>query len=111
MTEYITREAALMAVCRAELPDKTEDGTPILNGKRKVSDCVRRIKAIPAADVVERKHGAWVETYGKYGNFRHQCSECGEMFGMPFDFDGKYYPYKFCPNCGADMRKLPKESE
>ena len=53
MTEYITREAALMAVCSAELPDKTEDGTPILNGKRKVSDCVRRIKAIPTADVVE----------------------------------------------------------
>ena len=65
----------------------------------------KEVFMLPAADVVERKTGAWVETYGKYGNFRHQCSECGEMFGMPFDFEGKYYPYNYCPNCGADLRE------
>jgi len=48
MGEFIERAAALRAVTCAELPDKTADGLPIANGKRSVSDCVRRIKAIPA---------------------------------------------------------------
>ncbi len=96
MAEYITREAALMAVCRAELPDKTEDGTPILNGKRKVSDCVRRIKAIPAADVIARKHGKWIG--GELG----RCSCCGNE-GCFSDIwpDGQV---RYCPYCGADLR-------
>lgn len=92
MAEYITREAALMAVCRAELPDKTEDGIPIAKGKRKVSDCVRRIKAIPAADVVDRKHGKWITKYPL-----STCSVC-EQTMILHDFAN------FCPNCGADMR-------
>ena len=52
MSDYISREEALMAVTRAKLPDTTPDGVPIANGKRSVTDCVRRIKDIPAADVV-----------------------------------------------------------
>ena len=52
MVEYITRQAAIEAVVRAKLPDKTQEGIPIANGKRSVTDCVRRIKAIPAVDVV-----------------------------------------------------------
>lgn len=48
--EYIEREAAILAVCSARLPDKTADGTPIANGKRSVVDCIQRIKAIPAVN-------------------------------------------------------------
>ena len=51
MSDYISREEAIMAVTRAKLPDTTPDGVPIANGKRSVTDCVRRIKEIPAADV------------------------------------------------------------
>lgn len=51
MEEYIPRKEAIIAVCSARLPDVGKDGIPIANGKRSVSDCVRRIKAIPAADV------------------------------------------------------------
>lgn len=95
MSDYIRREDALMAVCRADLPDKTEDGTPILNGKRKVSDCVRRIKAIPAADVVERKHGKW-ELEPEYGWYI--CSACRDEVTV------KSGRTNYCPNCGADLR-------
>lgn len=91
MAEFISRE------------DVIEKLTGVFQLQAETAKAI--VAAIPAADVVERKKGAWVETYGKYGNFRHQCSECGEMFGMPFDFDGKYYPYKFCPNCGANMEE------
>lgn len=32
-----------------------------------------------------------------------KCSECGEEYRMPFDFDANVYPYDFCPKCGARM--------
>jgi len=57
--DYISREAALRAVTGAELPDKTADGLPIANGKRSVSDCVRRIKAIPAAGRGRLQRNMW----------------------------------------------------
>lgn len=51
MRDYIDREQAIRAITTAALPDKTADGVPIANGKRSVTDCIRRLKAIPAADV------------------------------------------------------------
>ena len=127
--DYISREAALRAVTGAELPGKTADGLPIANGKRSVSDCVRRIKAIPAADVVERKRGKWltkeymygdpdvgiedmwVERLAEYGDCAY-CSECGE--NAKLDGAEEYSLTNFCPNCGADMsgkwkKEMPKD--
>ena len=51
MSEYIKRSDAIIAVTRAKLPDTTPDGVPIANGKRSVTDCVRRIKEIPAVQL------------------------------------------------------------
>ena len=51
MAEYILREQAIRAVTGAKLPDVSASGLPIANGKRSVTDCVRRLKEIPAADV------------------------------------------------------------
>lgn len=48
MSDLISRWDALVAVTGAKLPDMTEDGVPIANGKRSVTDCVRRLKEIPA---------------------------------------------------------------
>lgn len=59
------------------------------------------VENIPAADVLERKTGKWsrenlVATVGgTYSVVR--CSECKAQF--PF------WETKFCPSCGADMRK------
>ena len=48
MSDYIKRKDAVRAVVDAKTgKDKTIDGT------RQVTDCLRRIKAIPSADVVE----------------------------------------------------------
>lgn len=47
------------------------------------------INAIPAADVVEVRHGRWNNGYEV-----QNCSECG--------YRGKR-SYKYCPNCGARM--------
>jgi len=56
MTEYILRDQAIIAVTGAKLPDVSASGLPIANGKRSVTDCVRRLKEIPAADVWEVVH-------------------------------------------------------
>ena len=97
MADYISREEALMAVTRAKLPDTTPKGVPIANGKRSVTDCIRRIKEIPSADVVERKEGKWIDG-GRDGPYRHViCSECGYDFGN--------FHWGYCPNCGARMEE------
>lgn len=67
--EYIKRADAIMAITRAKLPDKTPEGIPIANGKRSVTDCVRRIRAIPAETVLtldEAEAAAWsvIESLG-----------------------------------------------
>lgn len=54
---------------------------------------------IPTADVVEVKHGEWIEE----GN-KHTCSCCGYchiLFGIP--------KHKYCQNCGAKMYIERKE--
>ena len=63
---------------------------------------VRAIKNIPSADVVEVRHGEWIEQEDGFGDTYYDCSCCGESFclieGTPTD-----NMYNFCPNCGARM--------
>ena len=62
-------------------------------------DLCYEILMIPAADVVERKHGHWIRVplacYGGGTVIVYECSECCENQIAQSDF---------CPNCGADMR-------
>ena len=82
--EYIEREAALTVL-------------------QQPHDKVRKMMAIPAADVVEVKRGEWEERivdddeYDKYGLFRRRfyCSACGDW--------NTHGASKYCPNCGAKM--------
>lgn len=85
MDDYISRDAVLELV--------EPDARPFL---------AERIRNIPSADVVERKHGKWIphieEDYigaGQYGYIELlKCSECGTLV-----------PNKrnFCHHCGAEM--------
>lgn len=65
--------------------------------------CMDRIKAIPAADVVEVRHGRFIGTeYDGYadGNpvyYEWICSQCACVFE---DDEPKM---NYCPNCGAKM--------
>ena len=112
-TEYIKRSDAIMAITRAKLPDKTPEGIPIANGKRSVTDCVRRIKAIRAEDVVPVRHGRWVKVRGSWctpgGDPVWECSECGKgvhVYGIEHGTYGKDVAegqWVACPNCGAKM--------
>ena len=88
MTDYISRDVAIIAAFMADGIGNSE--------YRNVCDIAERLRKIPAADVVERKHGEWVQVMGKY-DWMYVCSKCRFV---PIEVDRA----KYCPNCGADMR-------
>lgn len=76
MTEYISRESVLI-----NCPNVAHDA----------------IKAMPSADVVERKTGKWIDGV---------CSICNEGTDI---VESKYFNY--CPYCGAKMEFIEAEVE
>lgn len=48
-------------------------------------------RVVDSMPSVERKKGRWLDSFGLV-----QCSECRIEY---------FYKYKFCPNCGADLRE------
>ena len=63
------------------------------------------IATAPAADVVEVRHGLWIQPHWKNSNYCCNCSECGrEAMHADYQWD-KNGIYSICPNCGAKMDK------
>ena len=96
MAEYIAREALLK-----KIGDEYDlNYGEILTDPQKFFGMV---EDAPAADVVPVVHGRWVEKEEPYFDIIYDCSVCGESFcfieGGPSE-----NLYKYCPNCGADMR-------
>lgn len=80
--EYIEREAAIAETRKPRLTD---------------AELRRRLANIPAADVVEVRHGHWVyEEPNGANSFKgaYWCDKCHQP---------ESYRKNFCPNCGADM--------
>lgn len=120
MAEYIEREAVHRLVRSLNRyiwknPDKSKYRTTV-----DVDDVQFGIDKIPAADVVEVRHGKWVED--GYNDIPCVCSCCGaeaqytSTFEETFDYDWEenlvpcgyeeireYIKTPFCSNCGAKM--------
>ena len=93
MSDYIKREDAIKAISKCCKSDYWQTDT-IYRG-----DAEDAIETLPSADVVERKHGEWINVYCGEVWVEQYCSECGVVIeDEPMD-------YNFCPNCGADMRE------
>ena len=98
MKEYIDREATLN--------ERPEGRNPGQVGKEEYNkgwnDCrsafYKCITSMPAADVVEVRHGRW-ETAPYNGVYDMRCSACGFAPGI------RFYSSDYCPNCGARMDK------
>lgn len=58
---------------------------------------VKDIRNIPSADVAEVRHGKWIRPTRVPDSMLSECSICG--------FDTGAFTFKYCPNCGADMRE------
>lgn len=88
MSDYIKREDAVRTILAS-----TADGD-------KAEWCIGVIQSVPAADVVEQKHGKWnpVRIVDEHGNEHpfdgFQCSNCGNI--------GREW-MQYCFNCGAKM--------
>lgn len=71
-------------------------------------DAVDIVSDIPAADVVERKRGEWLNDHKPCALY--QCSVCKDYMAMAgyancIPIDQIYRVAKYCPNCGAEMRQ------
>jgi rubrerythrin len=85
MNEYIKRSDILDEI--------TTRRNQAVIGKTEAARWKKIIEAIPAADVVEVRHGRLLNP-NPYG----ECSLCGHLIDIR---DG----YNYCPNCGAIMDK------
>lgn len=92
MTEYIEREAV---IAEADY-----------DGNFRLVVPVKKIRNIPAADVVERKRGKWDEIPNKYisvsgknGSYSGNATSCS----VCHEINPNAFKTNFCPNCGAKM--------
>ena len=92
MSDYIKREDVL-AKSQTMHDFSWATGCGILNEITAVP--TREIEAIPAADVRPVVHGKWVDK-----GYRYRCSICGK-----YELYCDAVIYKFCPFCGAEMKK------
>lgn len=83
MSDYISRKAAIEAI--------QPKNAPAINFV-----LARMIESVPAADVIPVVRGEW----RNYGENCLVCSACNKYFIAR----GDQYDFRFCPNCGADMR-------
>lgn len=110
MKEYIEREAL------KEVVSNLRFGTH-LSKDAALNLMDRAIDNLPAADVVERKCGKWVVTECDSGEpegypafIEFHCPYCNEPYSLESgEYDWHYgdaIPFKFCHECGADMREV-----
>lgn len=97
MSDYIKREDVLHAIWKTSAEHDLFFPAIILDA----------IKDLPAADVVTRKKGEWMQSinpnyspFDNSGEYRYQCSCCKHIQNRASNF---------CMDCGADMREPPKE--
>ena len=84
------------------LNDKYMDG--IHDGlKRALSILAYDVKDIPAADVVEVRHGKWTDHRTIEHDGEWYCTACGEEVTICSCGKDKTWKYRYCPNCGAKM--------
>lgn len=108
MGEYIDKAEALSRFSfynGDRIPERDVDGFP---NTITFHDAKAVIRSIRPADVRPAVRGRWVKSHAIVGidtktcdvkiGETDKCSVCGEEFVRPIK------EYKFCPNCGADMR-------
>ena len=107
MPEYIEREALLQVLEELggwdDPPDLWAEGYAW-----GTFSALRRVEDQPTADVVEVRHGKWIETQEPLGWCDVDCAECSVCHeSWIIDEDSSIDDYEcmwhYCPNCGAKM--------
>lgn len=108
MYKYIKQEDAIKAL--GERPMNWMDTPEELQAISDYEFYMNAILTIPAADVVEVRHGRWIVPERiMYRYPQYVCSECqkDEYWKGKFSHGNEYY----CPNCGAKMDKEYEKGE
>lgn len=101
MAEYIERAAAL-DICQKEYEDRLRVADYC--GDTVAWNIGGAIKSIPAADVVEVRHGRWMTT-DAYPHHLY-CSVCYKTYAKNAKWVNELdLPTNYCPSCGALMDK------
>lgn len=114
MAEYIEREAVIDEIEGATWSNIScqkilvEGAACEADALYKATDIYNAIKSVPTADVVEVRHGKWVETQEPLGWCDVDCAECSVCHeSWIIDEDSSIDDYEcmwhYCPNCGAKM--------
>lgn len=96
MSDYIRRADAINILCGECLNYKVCCSA---DGEIPACPLFWKMQSIPAADVVKRKRGEWV-----VDDEFIDCSACREEKWSKVPFGDLVKRFRFCPNCGADMR-------
>ncbi|MCM1276016.1 MAG: hypothetical protein NC299_11755 [Lachnospiraceae bacterium] len=109
MAEYVSKEAvlprmeelvgAVLDLLEIDSLDSDDEEAELKN------TAVELFNAIPAADVRENRTGFWIQIKGGPA----ACSECKNWYGNAQKKTDKefYRKFRYCPFCGARMRKMP----
>ena len=103
MSEYIEKEAVINFIENGlNNPDKTK------SFGHDAIEIMAEVRYMPAADVVEVRHGEWIETQEPLGWCDVDCAECSVCHeSWIIDEDSSIGEYEcmwhYCPNCGAKM--------
>jgi len=113
MSDLISREEAIDALnIGAELLRRVLDDVDIVGAERAkyewglglIESYISDMEELLSVDAEPVKHGKFIETeFDGYANgnpvyYEWKCSECGCIF------EEEEPTYRYCPNCGADMR-------
>lgn len=122
MAEYIEREATIDEIegttwyhisCQKNL---VEGAACEADALYKATDIYNVIKSAPTADVVEVRHGKWIENQEPLGWRDVDCAECSVCHeSWIIDEDSSIDDYEcmwhYCPHCGAKMDGKEVEGE
>lgn len=100
MAEYIEREALIEHIYQRMVNNEHKDEKARAIHRQEHRNLAHAVRTYPAADVVEVRHGEWVDNGDRDRNglpkpFAISCSVCGSSAGTSW--------MKYCPNCGAKM--------
>ena len=99
--EYVGREEVIKILEHYDL----SSGSTLGYHSGAIECAISEIEMLPAADVVEVRHGRWIQPHWKNSNYCCNCSECGrEAMHADYQWD-KNSIYPLCPHCGAIMDK------
>lgn len=103
MDDLISRQQAIEAICEHGT-DLERRGITVLAVANHKQATVDLLEQLPSAQP-ERPRGHWIEI-GDEPYDEWECDVCGFAIDGSGCIDPEEYRdvYKFCPNCGADMR-------